>query len=133
VMSLCTFLTAPWALGTLFRLASGKAARADGYVAAVAWLFSASWSYDLWLLLRDGRYPDSWLSNLGASSVLYVAAGLMWSLDWREGRGVNFAFRREGWPDGNGGHFGRVAWIAAPFMVLAAAAIGWFLWSELGR
>jgi hypothetical protein len=133
LMSACTYLTAPWALGTLYRLAARRASPADAFVAVVAWLFSASWSYDLWLLLRDGHYPGSWLANLGASSVLYAAAGLLWSLDWREGRGVDFAFRREGWPDGGGGPFRRVAWLAAPFMALAGAAIGWFLWSAAGR
>jgi hypothetical protein len=133
VMSACTFLTAPWSLGTLYRVSFGKAARRDAFVAAVAWLFSASWSYDLWILLRDGHYPGTWLANLGASSVLYVAAGLMWNLDWREGRGVDFAFRRDGWPNGGGASFRHVGWIAVPFMAIAAAAVGWFLWSEPGR
>jgi hypothetical protein len=51
-------------------------------VALCLWLFSASWSYDLYLLLRDGSYPVTWLANLFASSLLYLSAGLFWNLHW---------------------------------------------------
>ena len=60
------------------------------YVSVCVWMFSASWSYDGYLVLRDGAYPFTWLPNIFASSVLYLSAGLFWNLQWREGRGVHF-------------------------------------------
>ncbi|MBC3918102.1 hypothetical protein H8L32_11490 [Undibacterium sp. CY18W] len=35
------------------------------------WMFSASWCYDLYLLLRDGVYPLTWEANIYAPSVMY--------------------------------------------------------------
>lgn len=127
-MAILTFTTAPWACGTLYRAAHRNASAREVYVAACAWLFSASWSYDLYLLIRDGEYPNTWLPNLFASSVLYAAAGLMWSLHRTEGRGVVFSFMDSRWPDlppTTG--LGRLFLYALPFMVLATLAIGYFL------
>ena len=91
-------------------------------------MFSASWSYDLCILLRDGEYPNAWLPNIPASSVLYCSAGLLWNLDWRRGRGATFSFLESGWPRvAPVGEFGRVVWIALPFMLIAAASILYFL------
>jgi len=36
------------------------------------WLFSASWFYDLYIVLRDGSYSPYWLPNLFLSSILYI-------------------------------------------------------------
>lgn len=84
----------------------------------------ASWSYDLYLPLRDGEYPGTWAANLLASSVLYWAAALMWNLEWRPERGVSFAFMHDGWPaPPEGLQFRRIVWAALPFMAIAAAAI----------
>jgi len=127
-MALLTFLTAPWSVGTLYlglRRQSGLVAL---YVAACLWLFSASWSYDGYILLRDGYYPPTWLPNLFASSVLYCAAGLLWNLEWHPERGVVFGFMRPGWPVPAGaGGFLRVMLYALPFMLIAGAMIGAFL------
>ena len=68
------------------------------FVACCAWMFSASWSYDIYLVWRDGRYPETWFANIFASSVIYLAAGLFWNLEWQRGRGVIFSFMRPGWP-----------------------------------
>ena len=97
-MSVLCFATAPWVVATLFFALRGKARVDEVYVAVCAWLFSASWSYDLYLVLRDGRYPETWFANLFASSVIYLCAGLFWNLEYRAGRGVIFSFMREGWP-----------------------------------
>jgi len=127
-MALLTFLTAPWSVGTLYlglRRQSGLVAL---YVATCLWLFSASWSYDGYILLRDGYYPPTWLPNLFASSVLYCAAGLLWNLEWHPERGVVFGFMRPGWPVPAGaGGFLRVMLYALPFMLIAGAMIGAFL------
>jgi hypothetical protein len=124
-MAILTFATAPWALGCLFRALRGR--RRDPveiYVAACAWMFSASWSYDLYILLRDGLYPPGWVSNIGASSILYGAAGLFWSLEWRPGRGVTFSFLEPDWPAaGTGTHFGKVLGYAVAFMALVTGSL----------
>ncbi len=97
-MSVLCFTTAPWVTAVLYRLVRRTAGLAEGYVALCAWLFSASWSYDLYLVLRDWHYPATWHANLLASSVIYLSAGLFWNLAWRPGQGVVFAFMADGWP-----------------------------------
>jgi len=97
-------------------------------VAICIWMFSASWSYDLYLILRDGAYPDTWFPNIFASSVLYVSAGLLWNLEWKEGRGVIFGFMEPSWPEvADNRVFRKIVWFALPFMALAAAMIIAFL------
>ena len=82
-MSVLTFYTAPWSVGVLFRFVRYKKSWLDLYIAVSVWMFSASWSYDGYLIIRDGMYPMTWFSNIFASSVLYCSAGLLWSLEWR--------------------------------------------------
>jgi hypothetical protein len=126
-MAVLTYATAPWALGCFFRALRGR--RRDPvelYVAACAWMFSTSWSYDLYILLRDGAYPPSWAANIGASAILYGAAGLFWSLEWRPGRGVTFNFLEAEWPSaGAGGHFTRVVGYAVGFMALVTGSLAY--------
>jgi hypothetical protein len=127
-MSVLTFATAPWAVGTLYSAIRGKPMAAKVYVAVCVWMFSASWSYDLYLRLRDGAYPNTWLPNIFASSVLYVSGGLLWNLEWKEGRGVIFGFMEPSWPEVTGNRvFRKIIWFALPFMILAAAMITTFL------
>ncbi len=127
-MAALTYLTAPWSVGALLRRLRGVGSWADAYVAACVWMFSASWSYDGYLLLRDGVYPVTWAVNIGASSVLYFAAGCLWNLSAPPGQWPAFAFRREGWPQPDDGTtFRRVAWIAAPFMLMVTALLAPFL------
>lgn len=133
MMSVLTFVTAPWAIGTLYGALHGRTGRSQVFVALCAWLFSASWCYDLYLVLRDGRYPDTWLANMAASSILYLLAGLLWSLEWRPARGVVFGFMEEGWPDpAHARGFAKIAWFALPVMLLAAGLILPFLWGGWG-
>lgn len=127
LMSIFAFVTAPWVMGSLYR------ARSEGsigriFVAVCVWMFSASWSYDLYIFLRDGNYPLTWLSNIFASSVLYVAAGLFWNLDYRPPRGVTFSFMESRWLDETGsGNFTKLLWYALPFMAFVAATIVYFV------
>ncbi len=74
-MSVLAYTTAPWAVGTLYLAIQGKCHVLNAYIALCVWLFSASWSYDLYLVIRDGYYPVTWYSNIFASSVLYLSAG----------------------------------------------------------
>lgn len=127
-MSILTFLTAPWAVGTLFQALKGQAKAVHIYIAVCVWMFSVSWAYDAYILARYGYYPPTWLANIVLSSILYFAAGMMWNLQRREGRGVIFGFMEPDWP--NPAHdlgFRQVAWFALPFMVLVTLMIAPFL------
>ncbi|NKB35998.1 MAG: hypothetical protein GKR93_02350 [Gammaproteobacteria bacterium] len=121
-MSTLTYLTAPWAIGTLFRFIRKQEKLKIAYIALCCWMFSASWSYDIYLVFRDGFYPITWFSNIFASSVLYVSAGLFWNLEYKAGRGVIFGFMESSWPaiDGSAS-FNKIVLYALPFMILAAA------------
>jgi len=131
-MSVLTFLTAPWVAGTLYqavRPAESRPTWRQVYVALCLWMFSASWSYDLYLLLRDGKYTDMWLVNIPASSVLYLCAGLMWNADWRLNRGVIFSFMERDWPNvPPTKNFAKVFWVGLPFMIIAAIGVLYFFY-----
>ncbi|GMR09136.1 MAG: hypothetical protein BMS9Abin26_2150 [Gammaproteobacteria bacterium] len=127
-MSLLAFTTAPWVVGILFRCIRYMKDWSMLYIAVSVWMFSVSWSYDGYLVLRDGMYPFTWLPNIFASSVLYFCAGLLWSLEWREGRGVHFAFTEAGWPQApESSNLARVIWYGLPFMIIVAVMIIAFL------
>lgn len=127
-MSILTFITAPWSIGTLFRFIKKQEKLRIAYIAVCAWMFSASWSYDIYLVFRDGFYPITWFPNIFASSVLYVSAGLFWNLEYKEGRGVIFGFMESDWPAADrGASFNKVLLYALPFMILAAAVFIPFL------
>ena len=97
-MSVLAFTTAPWVMGVIYKAIRRELSAVQVYVAICVWMFSASWSYDLYLLIRDGSYPITWSANLFASSLLYICAGLFWNLEWRPGRGVIFSFMENDWP-----------------------------------
>jgi len=128
-MSLLTYLTAPWAIGVIYKFIKRELPFKYAYVAFCTWMFSASWSYDLYLLIRDGYYPVTWFSNIFASSALYVLAGLLWNLDWREGRGIIFSFMLDAWPSSST-HivFQKVLFFAFPVMALVTFLILFFFW-----
>jgi hypothetical protein len=123
-MSVFCFATAPWVAATLFFVARRRVAWREAYVATCAWFFSASWSYDIYLVWRDGDYPSTWAPNLLASSVIYLSAGLFWNLEWQRGRGVIFSFMRDGWPSRPAeSAFLRLLGYAAVFALPAIAAV----------
>ena len=97
-MSVLTFFFAPWVTAAIYKTIKKELSWKQAYVALCIWMFTASWSYDAYNLLRDGMYPATWFSNIGASSVLFISGGLFWNLDWVRGRGVTFAFMEPGWP-----------------------------------
>ena len=123
-MSVLTFITAPWVVGVIYKAIRGDTGIKQAFVALCLWMFAASWSYDLYLLIRDGYYPFTWLPNIPASSVLYISAGLLWNLDWRENRGVIFAFMEPNWPIPNTqASLSKVFWLALPLMILVTSLI----------
>jgi hypothetical protein len=122
VMSVLTFVTAPWAIGTAYRVLKRRAAWVNGYVAVCLWLCSASWFYDMYIVLRDGAYSPYWLPNLFLSSLLYLAAGLLWSLEWGRERGVVFQFIEDHWPERDAErNFRKVLPYTVPFVIVASA------------
>lgn len=123
-MSILTFLTAPWAVGVYYKAWRREVPLAHAYIALCLQLFSASWSYDLWLFYKLGAYPVMWLANLIASSTLYLAGGLFWNLAWTEARGQYFAFWEPAWPSVSpGSTFSRVALPAFLFMGVIAVVV----------
>ena len=120
--------SAPWAVGILYRAMRRQAEWGVAYIAACLWLFSASWSYDLYIVMRDGIYPPTWESNLYLSSVLYLLAGLFWNLDWTPERRLHLAFMQDGWPVANPNPvFTKLLWLALPLMLFVAILILAFL------
>ena len=128
-MSILTYLTAPWSIATIYLTIKRKVKWYVTYVAVCAWLFSASWSYDIYLVIRDGYYPITWHANLIASSVIYAAAGLFWNLDYAEERGVDFGFMRDDWLNSSStGNFKKLFWYALPFIIIVAGVFVPFFW-----
>ncbi len=133
-MAVLTFCTAPWAVGAMYKVRKRELPLAQGFVALCVALFSASWSYDLYLLIRDGYYPVTWWANLFASSLLYLCAGLFWSLDWKPETGLTLAFMERDWPAPAAGPvFAKVLWPALVFMALVSFIILLFLWQQWRR
>ncbi|MCU7837449.1 MAG: hypothetical protein KZQ83_19685 [gamma proteobacterium symbiont of Taylorina sp.] len=127
-MAVLTYTTAPWVISTLYRTLFTKRLFINAYIAICLWMFSASWSYDLYLVLRDGFYPGTWLVNIYASSILYILAGLMWNLEYVNGTGMIFSFMNPLWPSVAGTkNFAKIFWFALPFMLLVSAMIIFFL------
>lgn len=123
-MSLLTYATAPWTVATIYLVLRKQRPLVHAYIAVCIWMFTVSWSYDLYILLRDGRYPVTWLANIFLSSIMYLAAGLFWNLEYREGRGAIFAFMDRDWPAlTKPGKFTRIMWYTLPFILLIAAMV----------
>ena len=132
-MSLLTFATAPWAVAAFSRFRQGQASRRVAYVALCTLLFSSTWSYDLYLFLRDGVYPATWLGNLFVGPLLYLGGGLFWSLEPRKG-GVSLAFTDPRWPAVPAEQdLGAILVPAVVLMALASAAFLPYLWPPLRR
>ena len=130
-MSVFTYTSAPWVLGTLFLAIKRKRNFATAYIAICLWMFSASWSYDLYILIRDGSYPMTWFANIFASSSLYLAAGFFWNLEYIKDRGVVFGFMEANWPSiSSERKFKKVALYALLFMLIPTVIIVPFLYLQ---
>ncbi len=128
-MALLTFLTAGFSIGTLGRALWGRASFSEVVLALAVALFSSSWFYDGYLLLRDGAYTHRWLGNLRLSPIIYACAGLVLNLELRSGR-LAFAFSRDDWPKPLAtAPSWRLALASLPLVLVAAyvlvAFVGW--------
>lgn len=144
-MALFTYLTAPWTLGLFVRAArTRRLPWAEAWVALVTWLFSASWSYDAYVFVRDagsfrdawtrGFYPLSWSSNLVASSFLYALGGACFSLSQPIAvtrLGVTFSFLEPDWPAERPASIRRIGPIALGFVLLVCALLGPFVYAAV--
>jgi hypothetical protein len=137
-MALLTFLTAPWSIGLIYQVLVGRRPVRYLVVAIALLLFSSSWFYDAYLLLRDGTYTPRWAGNLMLSPFIYVAAGLLWNLEAKEGgdfhdqSGFRLSFVRADWPKRPvDTRFGPLVLVSIPFILIAAfvlvAFVGWKL------
>jgi len=126
-MSVLTYATAPWCVGVIYRFFTRKGSWRALYVALCCWFFTASWSYDLYIWLRDGYYPITWTSNIVASSFLYLMAGLLWNLEWQSGKGAQFGFMSAEWPLRSLQSSWRIAWLALTIIIMVAILMAQFL------
>src|SRR6185312_8959265 len=135
-MSLLTFLTAPWSIGLIYQVFAGRRPLRYLIVASALLFFSSSWFYDGYLLWRDGAYTSRWWANLILSSIIYVAAGMLWNLEAKEhwnfldGSDVRFSFVRPDWPHrSSNSRFASLIPALIPLIVIAAfilvASVGW--------
>lgn len=128
-MSISTFLTAPWAIGVFYRFRKGKASFKQTFVAFCLWMFSVSWSYDIYIFYRDKEYPHTWWPNIVLSSILYACAGLLWSLDWKKEKGIFMSFKEDTWPTVSQGRVFHKIFIATlPYILIAAILAGWVIY-----
>ncbi len=128
VMSVLCFLSAPWAVGALYKTVKRELPIKQGFVALCVWIFTVSLFYELYLLARDGVYNPLWIPNIFASSSLYVLAGLLANLDWTPERGTIFAFMEKDWPsESSEPRFKKIVWLALVFIALVALLILPFL------
>jgi hypothetical protein len=126
-MAILTFLTAPWAIGLIYQVVAGRRPWRYAIVALALLLFSSSWFYDAYLLWRDGVYTSRWAGNLMLSPFIYVAAGLLWNMeakegeDFRENPGVRLSFVRADWPKRPvDTRFGPIMFVSIPLILIAA-------------
>ncbi|MEO5331009.1 MAG: hypothetical protein H7839_03230 [Magnetococcus sp. YQC-5] len=96
IVALFTYTTSPWAVGVLYRSVKAGTFSLKVFV-ALSLFFTPCWSYDFYILIRDGYYPATWLPNLVISSTIALSAALFWNLAWHPDKGTCFAFMHDPW------------------------------------
>jgi len=97
IMSILTYITAPWAVGVVYRCIKNGIGFKYLYIALCFALFSFSWVYDIYIYTTLGFYPPTWSSNILLSMPIYVLAGMVWNLSYTETSGIFFGFMKENW------------------------------------
>jgi hypothetical protein len=128
-MSILTFLTAPWSVGLIYQVLIGRRPMRYLIVAISLLVFSSSWFYDAYLLWRDGSYTPRWAGNLMLSPFIYVAAGMLWNLEAKDGD-FRLSFVRADWPKRPmDTRFAPLIVASIPFILIAVfvlvAFVGW--------
>lgn len=119
LMSLFTFLTSPWSLGAAYKIFQKKRPKILFIPVLTAWLLSVVWSYDIYLFIRDGFFPEASLENFYLSGLLYLSAGLFWNLEEDQKGKISLSFLHSDWPKKRHSRFKKLFWIALPLMLLA--------------
>jgi len=96
-MSLLTYLSAPWSVGIFYKFLKKNTDKTKLFIAFIALMFSVSWCYDWYLVIKIGRYPETWLANIFLSSIVYIAAGFYWNIEFRLKKGITLAFIYDDW------------------------------------
>jgi hypothetical protein len=124
-MGILTYITAPWSLGVIYRFIKRKSSFDQLFVAICVWMFSASWSYDIYIYFRDGQYPLTWWPNAILSSILYFCGGMLWNIEWTKGKGVYLAFEDDIWPIRSSGLvFPKIMKFTLPFIIIVVIICG---------
>lgn len=123
-MPVVTYLTAPWVVGILYR-ATRRKDRDWLPLALCLWLFSTSWSYDLYNFIKMGSYPRTWTDNLIASNVLYASGGLLWNFTVDSSGRATLSFLHEPWPQAprHGEVRGVWLWVMVTALVIGSIVI----------
>jgi hypothetical protein len=129
-MSILTFLTAPLSVGLIYQVLMGRRPPRYLVIAFAMLLFSSSWFYDSYLLIRDGAYTRRWAGNLMLSPFIYLAAGILWNLEAKEGSDfsdgdrIRLSFVRMDWPSRpTNTSFEPLIVISIPLIMIAAFVI----------
>ena len=96
-MSILTYLSAPWSIGIFYKFLKNKSNKTTLFIAFIALMFSVSWCYDWYLVIKQGSYPETWFANIFLSSIVYIGAGLYWNIEFRLTKGITIAFLYDDW------------------------------------
>jgi len=121
--SFATYLLIPWSVGVLVR--EYRKPNLKFFIALILF-WQPCWIYDLYILIRDGSYPQTWAANLVLSGGICVYAGLLWNLHWQNGRQL-FAFRIKDWPRVEPVSFNKIILPALVLILPVALLVGWFV------
>ncbi|MCP4370376.1 MAG: hypothetical protein GY797_20020 [Deltaproteobacteria bacterium] len=127
IISLLTYIFAPWSVAVLFRNLRSWKFGPDFWVALCVF-FIPCWTYDLYILFRDKIYPPTWYNNLYISGGITLIAGLFWNLYYRDTYGLTFAFKLEEWPLVGRTPFKKVFWPCFFLCIPVVASIIWFVY-----
>ncbi len=128
LVSVAVFACAPFAVATVVRKLRARTYDLEA-LAGLVLFFVPCWTYDLYIVVRDGVYPPTWSSNLVLSGVIIGLAGAFWNLaaDPASERGAHFAFQDEHWPPAYRTRFLTVLpmamLLAAPVVLLSLAFV----------
>lgn len=130
IISLVTYYFAPWSIAIIYKSLRSKRRNLRSLVEMI-YIFIPCWTYDLYILIRDGTYPPTWLHNIPITFGITVLAGLFWNLYYREDVGLTFAFKFDNWPLLAATRFRDVFWPCVLLSIPVVASILWFVYMAI--
>ena len=127
--SVGVFVTAPWSVAVVARARRGDVDRLRLLVACILF-FVPCWTYDGYILIRDGFYPTTWSSNLIVSGMITALAGLLWNLDHRTADAplFQFSFTQNDWLAAQPLPTSRVLLVGGCFAAPVVLMVAYFLY-----